>query len=157
MTLILYFDGMNRLWLLLGVSIYFISPLSAQLESPSASGGRAIGLGHAYTAVGADYWALHHNPAGIADIPAAQAGVYIEQRFLLSALNFAQAGFVAPFAENQAIGISMSSFGFKAYQENSIGLSYGIKVLNKIRIGAALNYANLRYKNKAVMLVSLYK
>jgi len=65
---------------------------------------------------------------------------------LVSALNFAQAGFVAPFYQNQAVGISVSSFGFSAYQENTMGLAYGIKVLDKISVGAEVKYANLSIK-----------
>lgn len=134
---------MIRLWVLFWTIIYFSASVYSQIDLPAASGGRAVGMGKAYAGVGGDFWALYHNPAGIAGIQAPQIGVYAEQRFLLSALSFAQAGFVAPFYQNQAFGISVSSFGFNAYQENSAALSYGIEVLNKIRIGAELKYANL--------------
>ncbi|MEM6802333.1 MAG: hypothetical protein AAF696_13070 [Bacteroidota bacterium] len=134
---------MKQFWVILFFLFSLILPLEAQIDQPSASGARAIAMGRAYTGVGGDYWALFHNPAGIAGISGPQAGVYLEQRFLLSQLNFAQAGFVGPFSENQAIGLGLSSFGFSAYQENSAALTYAIEVLEKIRIGAGLNYTNL--------------
>lgn len=134
---------MIRFWVLFAFVFYFVSPSFGQLDLPTASGGRSVAMGNAYGGVGGDYWALFHNPAGIAGIEAPQVGVYAEQRYLLSALNFAQAGFVAPFYGNQAFGISVSSFGFNAYQESSVGLAYGIEVLQKIRLGAELKYANL--------------
>lgn len=139
---------MIRFWVLFGMTFFFTLPTFGQLDLPSASGSRAVGMGNAYAGVGGDYWALFHNPAGIAGIENPQVGVYAEQRFLLSALNFAQAGFVAPFYDNQAVGISVSSFGFNAYQESSVGLTYGIEVLQKIRIGAELKYANLNIQEQ---------
>jgi hypothetical protein len=149
---------MIRYWVLFGIIIYFSSSVYTQIDLPSASGGRAVAMGHAYVGVGKDYWSLFHNPAGIAGIEAPQAGVYIEQRFLLSALNFAQAGFVSPFYQNQAFGVSVSSFGFNAYQENTLAVAYGIEVLPKIRIGAQVKYANLRVQelgNDGVLVVQM--
>ncbi|MEL6255092.1 MAG: hypothetical protein AAFR87_23995, partial [Bacteroidota bacterium] len=139
---------MIRFWVLFGVIFYFHIHVEAQIDQAPASGGRAVALGKAYTGVAGDYWALFHNPAGIAGMSGAQAGVYLEQRFLLSELNFAQAGFATPFAGNQAIGISLSSFGFDAYQENSASLVYGIEVLERIRVGAGLKYGILNIQEQ---------
>ncbi|MDW3647930.1 MAG: hypothetical protein R8P61_12760 [Bacteroidia bacterium] len=148
MNTIFYFDRMIRFWVLFGVIFFFHFHVQAQIDQAPASGGRAVAMGKAYTGVGGDYWALFHNPAGIAGMDGAQAGVYLEQRFLLSELNFAQAGFATSFADNQAFGFSLSSFGFDAYQENSVGLVYGIEVLNRIRVGAGIKYGILNIQEQ---------
>ena len=100
-------------------------------------------MGYAYTGMRGDLWSLFFNPAGITGSNSIQAGVYLEQRFLLKELSYGHAGAIFPIFRNQAAGLEISSFGFDAYRENLAAVSYGITVLNKISVGAKLAYANL--------------
>lgn len=117
--------------------------LWAGVDPAPATGARAISLGRAYVGVGGDFWSLYHNPAGIAGISQMQVGAFFEQRFFLQELTYGGAGFVAPFAEQQAFGLSISSFGFSSYRENLASLSYGIRVFEKVSFGASVHFANI--------------
>ncbi|RMG30592.1 MAG: hypothetical protein D6730_02375 [Bacteroidetes bacterium] len=115
----------------------------AGLEPSPGNGARAISLGYAYTGVWGDFWNVFHNPAGIAGVEGIQVGAYAERRFGLKELTYGSAGLVLPFGETQAVGLSASSFGFDAYRENSLGLSYAISVVDVLSLGVKLNYASL--------------
>jgi hypothetical protein len=43
-----------------------------------------------------------------------------------------------------AFGLSVTSFGYSAYNETKAGLSYGQKLSDKIAIGVQLNYINVK-------------
>ncbi len=117
--------------------------LHAGVDPAPASGARAISLGRAYVGLGSDFWSLYHNPAGIAGIGQMQVGAFFEQRFFLKELTYGGAGFVAPFGEQQAIGVSLSSFGFSAYRENQASVAYGIRLFDKVSFGASFHFANI--------------
>ncbi len=113
---------------------------SSAYTDPLSFGARAAALGHAFAGVDGEFWSLYHNPAGIAHVSDLAAGVYFEQRFLLSELNFGSAGLVVPIFDKQAVGLQINSFGFSAYQENRIALSYGIAAFENFSVGARINY-----------------
>ena len=134
---------MQRLFYVLQLSILFqiglVNGLLAQTDPPSY-GARAGALGHAFVGVSGEFWSLYHNPAGIAEVPSLSAGLFFEQRFLLSELNFGSGGLVIPIFDKQALGLQLQSFGFSAYQENRISLSYGISAFENFSVGARVNY-----------------
>lgn len=129
--------------------VLFLGQVEGQgLRYAMSTGARAAALGHAFTGVRGDFWALYHNPAGIAGTEAIQLGLHVERRFLLEELNYGSAGVVAPFAENQAIGLQVGSFGFDAYRENQLALSYGITLLDRISMGVRANYAGINISDQ---------
>ncbi len=115
----------------------------AGVEPIPGAGARAISLGKAYVGVWGDFWSLFYNPAGIVGVNGIQAGAYIERRFGLKELTFGSAGLVMPFKESQAVGLDFSSFGFDAYRENKVGMSYAIQLFDVLSIGAKVNYASV--------------
>lgn len=122
--------------------------LQAANDPPPSVGARAAGLGHAYHGIRADFWNLYHNPAGIAGIDQMTAGAYVVRRFNLKELTSGSAGLVLPFLEgDHSMGLDFSTFGFAAYRENKIGLSYATTLLEKASIGVKLNYASLSIPN----------
>ncbi|MFK7923612.1 MAG: hypothetical protein AB8H47_16765 [Bacteroidia bacterium] len=138
---------MKHFLLLFSLFLFFPSSMNAGVDPAPATGARAISLGRAYVGVGSDFWSLYHNPAGIAGISATQVGAFFEQRFFLSELTYGGAGVVVPFRGTQAIGLSLSSFGFSAYRENQLTATYAIQFFDKVRIGATLHYAQLAIEN----------
>ncbi|MEM6629953.1 MAG: hypothetical protein AAF694_09795 [Bacteroidota bacterium] len=134
---------MQRLFHVLQLSILLqiglVKGLLAQTDPPSY-GARAGALGHAFTGVSGEFWSLYHNPAGIAEVSSLSAGLFFEQRFLLSELNFGSGGLVIPIFNKQALGLQLHSFGFSAYQENRVSLSYGIAAFENFSIGVRANY-----------------
>lgn len=113
---------------------------SLALTDPPSFGARAAALGHAFVGVDGEFWSLYHNPAGMAHVSDISAGIFFEQRFLVSELNFGSAGLIVPIFDKQALGLQINSFGFSAYQENRISLSYGIAAFENFSVGARINY-----------------
>ncbi|MCB0846620.1 MAG: hypothetical protein KDE26_25400 [Bacteroidetes bacterium] len=134
------------LWLLFFVAISTTSS-RAGIDPPPTAGARAISMGNAHTAIKQNFWNLFYNPAGIAGIQQPFLGVYAERRFGLSELNYGHAGIVFPFAEEQAIGATIGSFGFEAYRENQASLSYAIRLMERISLGTRFHYGNLTIKD----------
>lgn len=132
-----------RITVLFAVFICLHSGAQAGIDPPPGIGARSVGLGYAYTAVGSNFWSLFHNPAGIAGTSAIETGVYVERRFNLSELTYGHAGIVFPFGGKQAIGAELGSYGFDTYRENRAALSYGVMLLERISLGAKINYANI--------------
>jgi hypothetical protein len=130
----------HLLWILL---ITFPQLILGGVDPAPASGARAISLGRAYVGIGGDFWNLYHNPAGIAGIGQMQGGAFFEQRFFLRELTYGGAGLVAPFADRQAVGLSLSSFGFSSYRESMAAVAYGIRFFDKVSFGTSLHYANI--------------
>lgn len=135
-----------RCWLCIG-GLLITQAFASGNEPGTAVGARSASLGQAYTSVRGDFWSLFHNPAGITGTEAFSLGAYVERRFLLTELTYGYAGAVLPFADNQAAGISVGSFGFSAYRSNHAALTYGITVLDKISIGARANYTSLNIQD----------
>lgn len=137
-----------RLYFLFVFSILFIWQSQAANDPPPAVGARAIALGHAYQGIRGDYWSLYHNPAGISGVSTISAGAYVVRRFNLKELTSGSAGLVIPFLEGgHTLGIDLTTFGFSAYRENRIGLTYATSLLDKVSIGVKLNYASLAIAN----------
>ncbi len=130
--------------LLLFLLFLVLTPsVNAGIDPAPATGARAISLGRAYVGVGGNFWSLYHNPAGIAGIGATQVGAFFEQRFFLSELTYGGAGAVFPFKGSQALGLSLSSFGFSDYRENQLTATYAVEFFDKVRIGSTIHYAQL--------------
>ena len=125
----------------------FTNSAHADTDPPLSIGARAASLGHAFTGVRGDFWSLFHNPASIASISSLQTGLTFERRFMLQELTYGAAGVVVPFSGQQAIGLQLSSFGFEAYRENEIGLSYGITFLERFSVGTGIRLANVNIKD----------
>lgn len=113
-----------------------------------AVGARAISLGFAYTGVRSDFWALFHNPAGIAGIEKTTVGAYVERRFNLKELTYGNAGVILPFLDNKhTAGIAFGSAGFDAYRENNISLAYATTLLERVSLGVNLKYTSVTILN----------
>ncbi|MFN4286479.1 MAG: hypothetical protein ACK4E8_11000 [Lacibacter sp.] len=100
------------------------------------------GMG-AYSKSRADVFSMVLNPAALANVRQAGAGVYSERRFLLSALQQYTAGMALPTASG-TFGLQADYFGFNAYNETQLGLGYGRSLGSKVDVGAKFNYYNLR-------------
>ena len=126
------------LFLLLSLTLAPYSVDAGNENQPS--GARRISLGNAYMGVRGDFWSLYANPAGIAGISGMQVGAFVERRFLLSELNIGTVGFVMPFMDKHYAGIDFAGFGFGGYNESRIGLAYATTILDRISLGAKINY-----------------
>ncbi len=105
-------------------------------------GSRATALGGFSTTL-SDLWSTNNNQAGLGFVNELSAGMYYENRFMLKETSYKAGAFVLPL-KTGAIGFSVTSFGYSAYSENKAGLSYGIKLAEKVAVGVQLNYLNNR-------------
>jgi hypothetical protein len=107
-----------------------------------AIGGRAAAMGGA-SINQADLWSVENNMGAIAFYNKTAVGAYYSNSFLVKEL--ALKTVAATYAlKNSGFGLSLSQFGYSQYQENRIGLSYGIKLSEKFGVGVQLNYFNLK-------------
>lgn len=105
-------------------------------------GSRATSLGGFSTTL-SDLWSTNNNQAGLGFVNELSAGMYYENRFMLKETSYKAGAFVLPLKAG-AFGLSITSFGYSAYSENKVGLSYGIKLAEKVAVGVQLNYLNNR-------------
>jgi len=107
-----------------------------------AVGARSFGLANNSIQL-KDFWSAENNPAGLGYQEAWGGGISYENSFLLSELSTRSAVFAYP-TSNGAFGISINQFGYSAYNENKIGISYGQKLGENISMGIQVNYLNTR-------------
>lgn len=108
-------------------------------------GGRSAGMAHASVTL-SDVWSSHHNQAGLAWLNTSEAGVFLQNRFLMKELNYG--GFAYAHKLNSgAVALSYSNFGYQLYGESKLGLGYGLKFSNIISGGVQINYHTTRLAN----------
>jgi hypothetical protein len=115
----------------------------AQIRSDvlSVSGARSASLGYAAACVN-DVWSVHNNPALMPDVSQITCGLYYENRFLLKELGYRCGVFLTPTSFG-AIGGYISNFGYSAYSEWEIGLSYAREFGHYFSSGIQLDYYSI--------------
>jgi hypothetical protein len=135
---------------LLNLICFTLAVQSQTLRRPVAA--PYTGLG-AYSIQHTDVFSFTSNPASLAQLQHAAAGVYAERRFLLSELNHYQAVAGITTASGN-FGLNMNYAGFSEYNETKLGLAYGRKLDTRLDIGAQFNYNSIRiagYGNAAAV------
>lgn len=102
-------------------------------------GGRSAGMANASVTLN-DFWAIHHNQAGLTGIKNFSAGVYYENRFGLKELGIKAGAVVLPTKTAGVFGLSMTYFGYSQYNESKIGLAYAKAFGEKFSAGVQLDY-----------------
>ena len=103
------------------------------------------GIG-AYTGSAVDPFSMIINPASLAGVRTAGAGVFGERRFLLNAFNQYTAVAALP-TQSGSFGLQADYFGYQNYNESQLGLAYGRSLGKKVDVGVKFNYFNLRIPN----------
>src|SRR4051812_4058526 len=71
-----------------------------------------------------DLWAAFNNQAGLAQLKNMSAGVYYENKFLLSDLSLRSFAFAVPVKKTGVFALSASVFGFSLYSEQKASIAY---------------------------------
>jgi hypothetical protein len=103
------------------------------LAGPGPMGARAGGLAGAALPL-ADVWAISNNPAGIAALKRPALGAYAENRFHLKAFMTVSCQGVWPLRPGTGLGLELSRFGDRLYNEQQVGLGLGHQ-LGPVRLG----------------------
>lgn len=119
--------------------LLFLCKLNAQIGNYPL-GARSNSMSGITTTL-SDVWSTNNNQAGLGFVKEITAGVYYENRFLLSETANKTSTFVYP-TKAGALGFNITSFGFSAFTETKIGLSYGQRFGDKFSFGIQLNYLN---------------
>ena len=102
------------------------------------NGSRAMGMGGASLTL-SDVWSVENNQAAMAFMDKPAGGLFYQNRFLLKELGIKGADIIYPL-HNNAIGLNLTQYGYTAYSENKIGISFGQKLNENLAAGIQLNY-----------------
>lgn len=140
--------------------ITFLMLLSFSLKSQTANdvvGARSTALG-GYSSTLIDVWSVNNNQAALGEITSATGGVFYESRFSLKETSYRAGAFALP-TKIGSFGLGVTSFGYSAFNESKIGLSYGQKLSEKLNLGVQMNYYDLRmgaeYGQKSTFTVAI--
>jgi len=103
------------------------------------TGSRAAGMGNAAVTLD-DLWSVSHNQAGLAYLENPSAGIYFENRFLVSELSVKGFAGALPVKNSGVFAIHATQFGYSKYNEQKAGLAYARKLGNKVSMGIQLDY-----------------
>lgn len=101
-------------------------------------GGRSAGMANSSVTLN-DFWAIHHNQAGLTGISNFSAGIYYENRFGIKNLGLKAGAVVIP-TKSGVFGLSITHFGYSQYNESKIGLAYAKAFGEKFSAGVQLDY-----------------
>jgi hypothetical protein len=142
-------------------SFFLLAPalLRAQGSGPAGHGGRAQALGNASTTLGGEVWAVANNAAGLGSITRPTAGVYLENRYLITSLNVAAAAIALPLgmvepaaaglpaqASHGVLGLEAQRFGGVLYNETRLGAAYGYR-LGVVSIGGRVDVLQVSFQD----------
>ncbi|MDX6769955.1 MAG: type IX secretion system membrane protein PorP/SprF, partial [Elusimicrobiota bacterium] len=127
---------MMRLLLALLLAVA-VAPARAAFEDTGA-GGRAPGLGEAFTGLADDVYAIHYNPAGLAQLERPQLGAAYSRLYVGlsdgSDIGTSQIMYAHPWARGRkgTFGFGLNRFSLGGlYTEQTIALSYARKTLER--------------------------
>jgi len=130
-------------FLLLSLFLFFTSgSLLAQNGRPSGQGARGMAMGYssvAFTGINNAFG----NPAGLAGLKTFEAALFAQQRFLIGDLSDFSMAAAIPTSSG-VLGLSLQYFGVEAYNEQKIGLVYARPLMEKLSIGAQIDFLNTR-------------
>jgi len=131
---------LNRITFLFFASFLLSFNAIAQLNTPL--GGRAAAMGK--TAINQiDLWSVENNMGALAFYEESSIGAFYSNEYLSNDL--ANKAIIGTYSlKKSAFGLRLSQFGYSQYQENKVGLSYGMKLSENFGVGAQLNYFNLK-------------
>lgn len=128
--------------MLIGSLILSVCSLQAQSSWSQPTGGRAIALS-GNTENFRDIHAIFHNQAGLGYLSETAVMAAYEQRFLLSGLRTSAIGIALP-THSGSLGMQVQLFGNEHYHEGKAGIVYARRLLDKLSIGASVNYLFFR-------------
>ena len=126
----------------------FISSFSNASFEPLPVGGRAAGMGEAYTAIVDDVFSLYYNPAGVLQLDRPEIGTYYSNMYLgltdNSRISRTFVGYAQPLGKmgkKGGMGGSYLSLDLPGlYKEQSIGFTYGREFDHRYNVGIGLKY-----------------
>jgi len=105
-------------------------------------GSRSAAMGRCSVAL-QGFWGIQNNQAAISSIDKYSIGINYENRFTLKQTSYKSVAFIAPLNIG-VLGLSYNHYGYKAYNEQKIGLVYARNFGKIISIGIQLDYFSVK-------------
>ncbi len=102
------------------------------------TGASNLSMGNTGVAI-QNLWSSYHNQAALGFFEGMEAGIYYENRFMLPEFGLKSMAFNMSLPTG-TIGINLSSFGYKNFSDNKVGLAYGMKLADFIAVGIQIDY-----------------
>lgn len=128
---------MRKYYTFLSLLLFFLTTQAG--FDPYARGGRAASMANG-SVTATDFFCVFNNQAAMAWHPKTSAGLFFENRFLLKEMNTRGFGFTLPVSSSDVFGLSFSQYGYSAYNESKIGLSFAKVFAKKVSAGLQLDY-----------------
>ena len=136
------------------LTYFFLASFAVFSQQPSM-GARFSALSDAAVAA-QGLWALQHNPAGLAFLQTASAGVSVENRFGLAEL-YQGCGLWAMPTSLGVFGVSVQHSGDALYNESKLGLAYartfGESLAGALKFSYQTNFLGNHYGSRNAFLV----
>lgn len=116
----------------------FVSNTQAGFD-PHARGGRAASMANG-SVTATDFFGVFNNQAAMAWHPKMSAGLFFENRYLVKEMNTRGLGFTLPVSSSDVFGLSFSQYGYSAYNESKLGLSFAKVFAKKVSAGLQMDY-----------------
>ncbi|MDX2129974.1 MAG: helix-hairpin-helix domain-containing protein [Chloroherpetonaceae bacterium] len=112
-------------------------------------GGRAIGVGGAFTGLSNSSEAIFYNPAGLASVPFRQASFFYAAPYGISELNHFSFSYLDPeiLSDYGSLGLAASRYGFDLYNETMASISYANNFFKRFFVGVTLSYNRITALN----------
>ncbi|MBN8702144.1 MAG: hypothetical protein J0M08_03710 [Bacteroidetes bacterium] len=105
-------------------------------------GARSAAMGNS-SVVLQDSWSAQHNQAGLAYTKDYSSALYYENRFFIKEISLKSLVVALPI-KKATLGLLVTNFGYKLYQDNKIGLSFAKLLTNNFAVGVQFAYLNTR-------------
>jgi hypothetical protein len=109
------------------------------------NGARQAGLSNASVTL-TDVWASQTNQAGLAKLKSISIGAYYGRLFNISELSVRTLALALPAFRGTA-GLSYTNFGFSAFNQSKIGLSYALPLGNIFQAAIQVDYFQLQFES----------
>jgi hypothetical protein len=129
----------------LGLFFIFKNDSIGQSSNFSVGGAHILSLGGAGTMF-SGISSIYTNPSGLTELERFGFDISYDRRFNLNELATVSIAGAKKIGRN-AIGFSVSKFGYSAYSENRAGLTYARKLFNKVSIGGSFHYLGYNIEN----------
>jgi len=125
---------MKKLSIIFILGIFFITSKADNFPVGASS----LGMANATVAV-PTLWSVYHNQAALAMTEGISLGLYYETRFNMQ--EFATKALVfSASTKRGSFGFDFTNYGFSAYSDNKLGVSYSLKLAEKISAGIQIDY-----------------
>ena len=91
------------------------------------------------TVMKSDLWSLWHNQAGLGFLASPCFGVHYENKFIVDEYGYQAFGLAVP-SKYGTLGLAISYFGYKLYNEKKFGLAYSRSFADKFSFGLQIDY-----------------